>query len=87
MKIHVDPETHALNQVASPLAILFLVALIGLRFAIRAGAAYEAGLGHIDVPLITDCLVAMALGLLSMTRLEMYLRGSRLLDEARAQPR
>jgi hypothetical protein len=84
MKIHVDPETHALNQVASPLAILFLVALIGLRFAIRAGAAYEAVPGHIDVALITDCLVAMALGLLGMTRLEMFLRGSRLLNEARA---
>jgi hypothetical protein len=27
----------------------------------------------------------MALGLLSMTRLEMYLRGSRLLNEARAR--
>ena len=85
MKIHVDPETHALNQVASPLALLFLVALIGIRFAIRSGAAYEAGMGNVDVALITDCLVAMALGLLSMTRLEMFLRGSRLLDEARAR--
>jgi len=83
MKIHVDPETHALNQTASPLALLVIVALIGLRYAIRAGAAYEAGLGHVDVALITDCLVAMALGLLSMTRLEMYLRGSRLLSDAR----
>ena len=81
MRIHVDPETHALNQVASPLALLFIVALIALRMAIRAGATY--GLGQVDVPLITDCLVAMALGLLSMTRLEMYLRGSRLLREAR----
>jgi hypothetical protein len=84
MKIHVDPETQALNQASSPLALLFIVALIALRMAIRAGTAYEAGLGNVDVPLITDCLVAMALGLLSMTRLEMYLRGSRLLREARA---
>ena len=83
MQIHVDPETQRLNQVASPIALLFIVALIGLRMAIRAGAAYEAGLGQVDVPLITDCLVAMALGLLSMTRLEMFLRGSRLLREAR----
>ena len=83
MKIHVDAETQALNQVASPLALLFIVALIALRMAIRAGATYEAGFGQVDVPLITDCLVAMALGLLSMTRLEMYLRGSRLLREAR----
>jgi hypothetical protein len=84
MKISVDPQTHALNQASSPLALLFIVALIGLRMAVRAGAAYEAGLGNVDVALITDCLVAMALGLLSMTRLEMYLRGSRLLREARA---
>jgi hypothetical protein len=84
MKISVDPETHALNQVASPLALLFIVALIGLRLAIRAGTAYE-GIGNVDVALITDCLVAMALGLLSMTRLEMYLRGSRLIDEVRAR--
>lgn len=84
MKIHVDPETHALNQTASPLAFLVILGLIALRYAIRAGAAYEAGLGNVDVPLITDCLVAMALGLLSMTRLEMYLRGARLLGEARA---
>ena len=83
MKIHVDPESHALNQTASPLALLIIVALIGLRYAIRAGAAYEAGIGNIDVALITDCLVALALGLLSMTRLEMYLRGARLLGQAR----
>jgi hypothetical protein len=86
MKISVDPETHALNQTASPLAFLVILALIALRYAIREGAAYEAGIGNVDVALITDCLVAMALGLLSMTRLEMYLRGMRLLDEARARP-
>jgi hypothetical protein len=86
MRIHVDPETQSLNQVASPIALLFIVALIALRMAIRAGTAYEAGLGQVDVPLITDCLVAMALGLLSMTRLEIYLRGSRLLAEARDRP-
>jgi hypothetical protein len=84
MKISVDPQTHALNQASSPLALLFIVALIALRMAIRADAAYETGLGHVDVALVTDCLVAMAFGLLSMTRLEMYLRGSRLLREARA---
>jgi hypothetical protein len=84
MRINVDPETHALNQTASPIAFLVILVLIGLRYAIRAGTAYEAGIGNVDVALITDCLVVMALGLLSMTRLEMYLRGSRLLNQARA---
>ena len=84
MKIDVDPETHALSQTSSPLALLFIVVLIGLRFAIRAGASYGVGPGQVDLPLVTDCLVAMALGLLSLTRFEMYLRGSRLLDAQRA---
>jgi hypothetical protein len=78
MKISVDPETHALNQTSSPLALLLILGLIAVRFAIRAGA------GNQDIALVTDCLVAFALGLLSMQRLEMFLRGSRLLGEARA---
>ena len=77
MKISVDPETHALNQSSSPLAMLVILALIAIRYGIRAGA------GNGDIALVTDCLVAFALGLLSLTRLEMYLRGSRLLAEAR----
>jgi hypothetical protein len=64
--------------------LLFIVVLIGLRFAIRAGASYGFGPGQVDLPLVTDCLVAMALGLLSLTRLEMYLRGARLLEAQRA---
>ncbi|MEA3028678.1 MAG: hypothetical protein QOG13_3 [Sphingomonadales bacterium] len=78
MKISVDPETHALNQTSSPLALLLILALVAVRFAIRAGA------GNQDIALVTDCLVAFALGLLSLQRLEMFLRGSRLLNEARA---
>ena len=36
MHIHVDPETHALNQKASPAAMLFLVALIVVEARARA---------------------------------------------------
>lgn len=78
MTIRVDPESHALNQTSSPLALLLIVALVGIRFAIRAG------FGNQDIALVTDCLVAFALGLLSLQRLEMFLRGSRLLGEARS---
>jgi Protein of unknown function (DUF1453) len=79
MKIAVDPETHALNQTSSPIAMLLILALIAVRSGLRTAADVEG----LDPILITDCLVVFALGLLSMTRLEMYLRGSRLLSEAR----
>lgn len=81
MHISVDPESHALNQVSSPLAMMLIVALIAVRSLLRGAASYEG----LDPLLITDCLVLFALGLLSMTRLEMYLRGSRLLEEARGR--
>jgi len=80
MKIEVDPETHALNQTASPAAMLFILAIIAVRYALREAASFG---GADVVALATDCLVAFALGLLSMTRLEMYLRGSRMVAEAR----
>jgi len=81
MHISVDPESHALSQVSSPLAMILILVLIAVRTGLRGAASYEG----IDPLLITDCLVLFALGLLSFTRLEMYLRGSRLLRDVRGE--
>src|SRR3546814_7046143 len=48
MHIHVDPETHALNQRASPAGMLFLVVLI----AVKMGAQTAGGAVHMNVGLI-----------------------------------
>jgi hypothetical protein len=79
MRINVDPETHALNQQASPLAMLFILVLI----IVRQGLRVEATMG-VDVAFLTDLAFVFALGMFSMTRLEMFLRARRLLDQARA---
>ncbi|MEO8374360.1 MAG: hypothetical protein ABI471_03990 [Sphingomonas bacterium] len=85
MKIEVDPETHSLNQGASPAAMLFIIVLIAIRFGARQALAGGGGYGfHVNAMLITDLLIAFALGLFAVTRLEMYLRAKRLLEEARA---
>ena len=82
MHIHVDPETHALNQKASPAAILFLVGLI----IVRSGARAVLGeTGSVSPAMLTDPLIAFALGMFSLTRLEMYLRAKRMLEEARGR--
>ncbi|MBP7705545.1 MAG: DUF1453 family protein [Caulobacter sp.] len=83
MNITVDPETHALNQQASPLAILFLVGLVGVRYLLREGLSAEAEAWHLSAAFITDVFVVFALGLLTTTRAEMFIRARRLLDEAR----
>jgi len=84
MRIEVDPETHQLNQRASPAAILFIFALIAVRSAARAMLTRNGGALHLNAMAVTNILIAMALGLFAATRLEMYLRAKRLLDAARA---
>jgi len=81
MTIHVDPESHALNQKASPAAMLFLVALIGLRMLGRGVLGSEG----VSPAMLTDPLIGFALGMFTLQRVEMYLRAKRLLEEARGR--
>ena len=81
MHIHVDPETHALNQKASPAAMFALV-------VVRSGARAVLGQGGgVSPAMLTDPLIAFALGMFTLTRVEMYLRAKQLLEEARARTR
>jgi len=82
MHIHVDPKTHALNQKASPAAMLFLVVLIVVRMLARGVIGAEGGLSP---AMLTDPLIAFALGMFTLQRVEMYLRARRLLEEARGR--
>ena len=82
MHIHVDPETHALNQKASPAAMFFLIALI----VVRTGARTLLGeAGGVSPGMLADPLISFALGMFTLTRLEMYLRARKLLEEARGR--
>lgn len=81
MAIRVDPATHALNQKGSPVAVLFLFAIVAVKMvAQNEGAAFG-----FDVALVTDAALAFGLGMFTATRVEMYLRGTRLLAAARAE--
>lgn len=83
MRLSVDPATQTINQRASPAAMLFIVVLIAIRAGARSLAGSSAlGSFHLNTLLLTDLLVAMAVGLLAAQRLEMYLRARRLLGEA-----
>jgi len=83
MRIDVDPHSHEVTTVQSPAAFLFIVVLIAVRTGIRSMASSGAiGWLPISPNSLTDILVALALGLLSIQRLEMFLRARRLLEEA-----
>ena len=80
MHIHVDPGTHALNQKASPAAMFFLIALIVVRMGAKTILGAEGG---VSPAMLMDPLIAFALGMFTLQRIEMYLRAKRLLEEAR----
>lgn len=77
MRINIDPETHALNQQASPAAMLFIFVII----IIRQGLRVEATAMGLNAPFLMDLAVVFILGMFSITRLEMYLRAKRMLRE------
>jgi len=81
MRINIDPETHELNQQASPAAMLFILVLI----VIRQGLRMEATDMGFNAAFLTDLLVVFALGLFSATRVEMFVRAKRMLQENLSQ--
>ncbi len=81
MQITLDRETQSLTQKASPAAMLFIVGLIALRMGSRMFMGAEVADGHLHrtTLMVTGVLITMALGFLAAQRLEMYLRGKRIL--------
>lgn len=84
MPIAIDPDTHVPNIKPSPAAILFLLGLFVVRFALRALIESEASAWHVSAALITDGFIVLGVGLLAVSRVEMGLRAWGLLREARA---
>ncbi len=83
LTITVDPVTHEVNNRASPAALIFILVLFAVRYGLRYVLS-ETSAWHINAALITDGFLVFAFGLFGVQRLEMYLRGSKLLAEARA---
>lgn len=82
--IHIlrDPATGKLSQRASPAAMILLVAIIGLRVALRSYFDATPGAdGRMSgqALIFTDALLLFAVGLIGMTRIEMMIRARRLL--------
>ena len=81
IRIHKNAETGELRQKASPLAILLLLALVALKLGARAiFGESAAGQPGSSAMLLTDAFIGFALGLLSATRLELYLRARRIAE-------
>lgn len=81
IRIDRDPATGKLTQQTSPAALILLVGIIALRYALRNYFDLTPGAdGKMSAQalLITDALLLFAVGLVVMTRIEMMIRARRL---------
>jgi hypothetical protein len=81
IRIERNADTGQLMQRASPLAMVLLLILVALKFGMReifgdSAAAHPSSAAM----LVTDGFIGFALGLLSATRLELYLRARSILE-------
>ena len=77
MRITVDPATGTLTQATSPAALIFIALLVVIKTGGRE--VVESGVfGATDPATLTDPLIVFGLGLVTMQRIEMWLRARRL---------
>jgi hypothetical protein len=84
IQVHIHPETQDITSRASPIGIIFIFAILLVRYAGRGFLAANAGSLHLPVVAITDGFLVLAIAMLSVQRLEVWMRASRMLAEAKA---
>ncbi|HEY5289390.1 MAG TPA: hypothetical protein VIJ59_05110 [Caulobacteraceae bacterium] len=83
MRIDVHPETHDISAQASPVGMLFILALLGVRMALR-DAAMTTPVAGLPAAVIANSLILLAGAMMVTQSLEMWFRARRLLGEAQA---
>jgi len=82
--ISVDPATHELTSRASPVGMLIILGIFVVRYAIRYYASQNASALGVSANTVADAALVLSVGLVCAQRLEIALRATRLLNEARA---
>lgn len=83
-RLSVDAVSHEVTSKASAAGIILVLAAFFVRYAARTFIGEEGGTLHLNAALITDAFLLFAIGVIVMQRIEIWLRCSRLLAEARA---
>ena len=84
IRIEVVSESHALTSRASPIGLVFILALLAARLGLGNLLSRNAAVLHVPALAIADALIAFAAGMMATQSLEMWLRARRLLAQARA---
>lgn len=84
--ITINPETHELTSKASMIGMILILGLMVVRRGVGAYASTHAEALHVSALEVTDALLLLAVGLVCAQRLEIALRATRMLKEARGEP-
>jgi hypothetical protein len=80
--ITIDPETHDLTSRTSPIGTLLIAGLFALRYGLRMVEISHPNALPGGAAMATDVLMVFAIGMMSVQRLEMWLRCQRLIAGA-----
>lgn len=83
-RFSVDPRTHVVTSRVSPVGMLLILAIFGLRYLLRGAVSGEASLLHLSAAEATDSFLLLAVGVVSAQRLEWWIRARKMIAEARA---
>jgi hypothetical protein len=72
--IHRDAETNRLMAQASPIGLVIIFGFVGIRLALRDYLTANAPAWHISLVTLQDAFILFALGLIVVSRLEMWVR-------------
>lgn len=81
VRVSVDPETHTALSQSSPLGVLFILAVIGLKMFAR-GPVGEAT--NPQTALLTDSLLLLGAGMVGVAGLEVWIRARKMIADSRA---
>jgi hypothetical protein len=83
-QVHIHPETGDLSSRASPIGLIFIFAILAVRIVGRNFLATHANTLHLPIFAVTDGFFVLAVAMLSVQRLEVWMRASKMLAEAKA---
>ena len=83
-RLDIDPATHEMTSRASVLGIAFILAILMARVAMRSYLTQAHDVLGVPPLVFTDGLLVLAVAMLSAQRLEIWIRATRMLNQARA---
>jgi len=82
-EIRIHPETHDLSAQQSPIGMVFILAIFAVRYGARDFLAANAASLHLPVIAALDAFFVLAVAMIAVQRLELWLRASQMLADAK----